>query len=194
MAHSDDVDGFDERLAAMQRVFGKSADIVLHAVVPFEFGSDLGGRADVVQFHDHINGVIYVTCDLLGNTKQVANSLGTYELAICHRYNEERYKEDWGPEIIAALAYYTLDAQVEAGHTMDIGSSASKESLISAFLFDEFAAFDFRGQPAGVLLCIGITADELSACRHGQGHRVLGALKSKGVYPFTDMGRRSVLG
>lgn len=172
----------------MECVFGKSADVVLHAVVPFEFGFDLGGRADIVQFKDHIDGVIYVTCDLLGNSKQVQNNLGTYELAVCHRFDE-----NWGHEVIAALAYYTLDARVEPGHTMDIASSTPEESLITALLFDELARFDFRAQPAGVLLCIGITADELLACREGQRDRVLAALKSKGVYPFTDMGRRSVL-
>lgn len=185
----DDGDLFAERLAAMERVFGKSADVVLHAVVPFQFGFDLGGRADIVQFKDHIDGAIYATCDLLGDPGQVANPLGTYELAICHRSDE-----DWGPEVIAALAHFTLKAQVDAGHTMDIGSVAPKESLIAAFLFEEFARFDFRGEPAGVLLCIGITADELAACRRGQRDHVVGALRSKGVYPFTDLGRRSVLG
>ena len=187
--HSEDVDQFGERLAAMERVFGKSADVVLHAVVPFEFGVGLGGRADIVQFTHYVDGVVYATCDLLGNSAQVANSLGSYELAICHRFHE-----DWGPEVIAALAYYTLDAQIEAGHTMDIRSSVPKESRITAFLFHEFARFDFRDKPAGVLLCIGITAEELSACRRGQGNRVLKALKAKGIYPFTDMNRRSGLG
>jgi hypothetical protein len=50
-----------------------------------------------------------------------------------------------------------------------------------------------KGRPAGILLCIGITADELSACRRGQHERVLKALKSKVVYPFTDFDRRSTL-
>jgi hypothetical protein len=157
--------------------------------VPFEFGYDAGGLADVVQFRNHINGTIYATCDLMGRGDQIANGLGTYELAICHRSSE-----DWGAGIVAPLAYYTLDAQLEVGHTMDLGPSAAKGSRITALMFEDFARFEFMGQPAGVLVGIGITSDELSACHAGQRDRVVKALKSKGVYPFTDLDRRSVLG
>ena len=186
---SDDVDWFGERLATMEGALGKSADMVVHAVVPFDFGYDAGGLADVVQFRNHVNGTVFATCDLMGGSDQIANGLGTYELAICHRSSE-----NWGAAIIAALAYYTLDAQLEPGQTMDLGASAPKGSRITALMFDDFASFEFKGHSAGVLLCIGITSDELSACRRGQRDRVVKALKSKGVYPFTDLDRRSVLG
>ena len=186
---SDDIDWFGERLAAMEKAFGRSADVVLHASVPFDFGYDAGGRADVVLFRDHIDGTIYATCDLMGRGDQIANGLGTYELAVCHRNNE-----DWGAAVISALAYYTLDTRVDPGQTMDLGPSAPKGSRITAFLFDAFATIEVMGQRAGVLLCIGITSDELAACRRGKQERVLAALKSKGVYPFPDLDRRSVLG
>ncbi len=172
----------------MEEAFGKSADVVLHATVPFDFGYDAGGRADVVQFRDHIDGTVYVTCELMGRSEQIANGLGAYELALCHRTNE-----DWGAAVISALAYYTLDARIDPGQTMDLGASVPKGSRITAFLFDEFATIEMMGKRAGVLLCIGITSDELAACRRGQHERVLKALKSKGIYPFTDLGRRSVL-
>ena len=184
----DEVDPFDERLAALERAFGKSADVILHSVVPFVFGFEQGGRADVVQFREYVDGTVYVTCDLLGSEEQVPNRLGTYELAICHRPGE-----DGGAPAIAALAYYTLQAPIEPGDTMDAGSIVPEGSPIVALLFEEFARFDIRGEPAGVLLCIGITADELSACRRGQWKRVLKALKSQGVYPFTAWRRRSAL-
>jgi hypothetical protein len=182
-------DAFDKRLAALETAFGPSADVVLHAPIPFDFGYDAGGRADVVLFRQHIKGTVYATCDLMGRGDQMANALGAYELAVCHRHDEV-----WGAEVISALAYYTLEARVEPGQTMDLGPSAPKGSRLTAFLFDAFATFEMAGQRAGVLLCIGITSDELAACRRGRRERVLKALKSKGVYPFTDPGRRSVLG
>jgi len=185
---SDDIDWFGERLAAMEKAFGSSADVVLHAIVPFDFGFDAGGRADVVQFKDRIDGTIYATCDLMGRRDQIANALGTYELAICHRSHE-----DWGVAVISALAYYTLDARVDPGQTMDLGPSAPKGSRITAFLFDPLASIEVMGQRAGVLLCIGITSDELAACRRGMHERVLAALKAEGAYPFTDLDRHSVL-
>jgi len=185
----EETEKFDERLRAMETALGPSADVVLHAPIPFDFGYDAGGRADIVLFKDHIDGVVYATCDLMGRGDQVANALGAYELAVCHRKDEV-----WGAKVISALAYYTLEARVEPGQTMDLGPAAPKGSRLTAFLFEAFATFDMAARRAGVLLCIGITADELAACRRGQRERVLKALKSKGVYPFTDLGRRSVLG
>ena len=185
---TDEPDWFGQRVAAMETAFGGAEDTILHAVVPFDFGYDAGGRADVVQFKGHIDGTIYATCDLIGSAEQVANCLGTYELAVCHRNNE-----DWGAGVIGALAYYTLDARIDPGHTMDLGPSIPKGSRITGFLFDTLANIEMMGHRAGVLLCIGITSDELAACRRGEHDRVLAALKSKQVYPFTDLDRRSVL-
>jgi hypothetical protein len=121
---SEDTDGFGERLAAMESVFGKSDDRVLHAVVPFEFGHEAGGLADVVKFSHHVTGVVYATCALMRRADQVANRLGTCELAVCHRSDE-----DWGPRLISQLAYYTLEARLEPGHTMDLGPSTPKGPL-----------------------------------------------------------------
>jgi len=47
-----------------------------------------------------------------------------------------------------------------------------------------------RGRKAGLLLCIGITADELAACRKGRNVEVEQALKEAGVYPYTDLHRQ----
>ncbi len=63
-----------------------------------------------------------------------------------------------------------------------------------AFLFFDYARFEVRGQQAGLLLCLGITGDELKACRGGRRAEVEAALKSAGVYLFTDLFRKSALG
>ena len=36
---------WDERLLTLESLYGKSADVVGHAVVPFEFGPEIGGAA-----------------------------------------------------------------------------------------------------------------------------------------------------
>jgi hypothetical protein len=76
---------------------------------------------------------------------------------------------------------------------MDIGSATPEGSTIAALLFLEYARFNVRGKKAGLLLCIGITADELAACRKGRRADVEEALKKAGIYPYTDLYRRSVL-
>lgn len=180
---------WDERLAALEAVFGPAEDLVGHAPVPLELGPEAGGAADVVYFKQWQPGRLTVTADLLGIEGPLPNEQGAYELAICHRDDER-----WGPNIISRLANYAFESPLNPGETMDIGPAAPQGSTVAGFLFHDAARFEFRGAPAGVLLCIGITEDELSACRAGRAEQVLDALRAQGVFPYTDLRRRSVLG
>lgn len=104
-----------------------------------------------------------------------------------------RAVDDWGANIICQLAHYTLEAVLNPGETMDIGPAVPEGSSIAAFLFCDYGRFKVRDRNAGLLLCIGITADELSECRAGNLERVEAALKDAGVFPYTDLFRNSVL-
>ncbi len=179
---------WDARVVAIESVLGKSEDIVGHAVIPFHLGAAVGGAADIIYFRKHIPGIIAVTCELIGCDDQVPNQLGNYELMICQRDDAE-----WGANIISQLANYTLEAVLQPGDTMDIGPATPEGSTLAAFLFCEYARFEVRGRRAGLLLCLGITEDELEACRKGRHIEVEAALRSAGTYPFTDLFRKSVL-
>ncbi len=180
---------WDARLAAMQNVFGPTDGMVGHATIPFEVGAELGGAADVVYFRAFLPGaVLAVTSELIGRDDQVTSDLGNYELAICQRSDDP-----WGPDLVSRLAHYTLEAELRPGETMDIGGAVPNGSHISALLFLELAKFEVLGRQAGVLLCIGLTADELSACQSGKVSEVESALRSRSVYPYTDHARASVL-
>lgn len=190
MTHADEAAGdwkqdWDAREAALTSVLGESDGAVLHALVPFH----LGGTADVLSFRKHRAGRVAARCELLGDEGQLETGLGTYELMVAHRDETE-----WGPNLIAHLARYTCEARLEPGDTMEIGPAVPEGSTIAALLFCEYARFDYRGRNAGLLLCLGITADELGRCRAGGFDEVLAALKAKGVYPYTDLSRASVLG
>ena len=175
---------WDARLAALTSVLGPTDGAVLHAMIPFH----LGGQADVVCFRKHIPGRAAATCELLGEESQIRNDLGTYELMIAHRDDA-----DWGPNVIARLGRYTCEARLEPGDTMQIGPAAPKGSAIAGFLFLEYARFVYREQRAGLLLCLGITADELDQCKAGRRAHVVEALNAASIYPYTDLQRRSVL-
>jgi Suppressor of fused protein (SUFU) len=179
---------WDARVAAMESVLDPSHDMVGHAPVPFHLGADIGGAADIVYFKRHLKGVVAATSELIGCDDQVENDLGNYELMICHRDDEE-----WGPEIISRLAYYTLEAKINPGDTMEMAGAAPEGSTIAAFLFFNYAIFQVRGRKAGLLLCMGITEDELKACRAGEREKVETTLKAAKIYPFTDLFRDSVL-
>lgn len=179
---------WDARLAALESILGKSSDMVGHGLIPFQLGADLGGTADIVYFHNHVDGIVSATAELIGNPDQVPNTLGNYELAICCRDDD-----DWGPNLVGQLAHYTLETPLEPGQTMDIGPATPDGSSIDAFLFCDYGRFRVRDQDAGIIMCVGITSSELAACRSGDRDRVESLLKSSGVYPFSDLQRESVV-
>lgn len=151
---------WDARITAAEAAFGPQADSVLHAAIPFFLGYDVGGSPDVVMFRKFLDGMLYMTADLIGSGDQLPNSAGQYELAVAH-YNDEQ----WGVRVISQLAYYTLESVIDDGETMDIGSATPDGSTIAAFLFRRIASFQVLGEPANVICCVGITAPELDIAK-----------------------------
>lgn len=177
----------DARVAAMETILGPSDDVVGHSTIPFDLGADIGGGADIVFFRNHLDGVGYATSELIGRDEQIPSKIGNYELLVFHRDDNR-----WGANVISKLSFYTCKAVLNPGATMEIGSATPEESTIAAFLFCDYGRFEVLGRDAGLLLCIGITADELSACRSGNSVGVIAALKEAEIFPFTDLGRQSV--
>lgn len=100
---------------------------------PFEMGFDAGGVSDIYIYKNHLNGVVYLTADLIGK-KQKPSDAGNYELMICTP-NENK----WCANLISHLAYYTLDASLKTGHTMDLGGNYLLEnSNIKALIFSKY--------------------------------------------------------
>ena len=180
-------DWFQAHFTALEPLLGKADGRVWSAPVPLH----LSGDSSVLVFRSYVDGVVYVICDLIGLSDQQPNSLGQYELMICTRQEEE-----WAPELISRLARATMEDVLEVGETMDIGPALPEGSTIVALLFTTpdlpQERFTVRGVTAGILLCVGITEDELRLCRGGQTERVLADLRRAGVFPFTDLQRRSI--
>lgn len=176
---------WDARLVVLESVLGASDDTVIHSPVPFY----LDGAADVLVFRKHNDGVVYVTADLIGDDRSKPSELGQYELMICLRKNA-----DWAPQLISNLAKYTVDAVLSPNDTMDIGSALPQPTQLEAFLYVPYAKITVDDKKAGILLCLGITQDELSFVREHGPDELLSHLKQAGVFPFTDLSRQSVLG
>ncbi len=175
---------WNAREAALEEVLGRAEEVVATAPFPIY----LGGSADVMFFRNHIEGVVNVTAGLTGLSGQEENRQGNYELMICHRDDDET-----GMRIISQLASYTLDNPINPGETMSIGDAAPEDSTITAFLFFDYARIRVLDQAAGLLLCLGITSEELKACRSGHRERVEKALRETQVYPYTIWHRESVV-
>jgi hypothetical protein len=177
----------DARTEAMETVLGEMDGEILHATIPFQLGIDMGGAADVVSFSQKLDGIAYVTSELIGMDNQAPGDLGNYELMICHRT-----ASDLGPRIIRLLAHYTLETPLNPGDTMDIGEVMPEGSTIVALMFLEYARFKVQERDAGLLLCIGITQEELDVKVEQDSSVVEQRLKERAVYPYTDLNRQSV--
>ena len=181
---------WDAREAALKPILGEPGDSVFHSTIPFEFRG-AGGSADVVSFPNYVAGATYVTAELTGlDAGQLKSSLGNYELMICARSELEE-----AASFIARLACYTCDAVLEPGQTMDIGDFFGDRSL-RAMLFTHPSEgpthFEFLGHRYSLLLCVGITPQELEFAHSHGSEELLRLLKSHGVFPYTVPGRASV--
>jgi hypothetical protein len=178
---------WEGRIGGLTRVFGKPAETVFHASVPFH----LGGFADVVPFPDYVPGITYVTANLTGQeVGQRPSSLGNYELMVCVREDLPK-----AADLVSKLSRYTCDAELEAGQTMDLGTYFG-DSTIRALLFaypgEKQIHFEFLGERYGLLLCVGITGEELAFGRSEGSEKLLVLLKQHSVFPYTMPDRPSV--
>ena len=178
---------WDARMAALTPILGKPTDTVFHATTPFQ----LGGSADVVPFPNGASGMTYVTAELTGgDVGQQPSSLGHYELMICARQELPK-----AADFISRLACYTCEAELEAGQTMDIGEFFGDETL-RAVLFahpeEQPVHFEFLGQRFHLLLCVGITPEELAFAHSQSSDELLALLKQNRVFSYTTPGRPSV--
>ncbi|WP_428937045.1 suppressor of fused domain protein [Fontivita pretiosa] len=178
---------WDARLAALEAVLGKCDGTIYQPAPP----RHRLGYADVLRFRNYVNGIAYVTCDLIGNPNQVPNKWGHYELMLC-----TRQENDWAPELLSRLAQYTHEATLHPGDTMDLGDSRPPRSTIAALIFarpDPPAdSFTVLGTPANLILGIGITLAEFAACKNFGSGVMFRMLRENHVYPFTDLHRPSV--
>jgi hypothetical protein len=175
---------WDARQAALEAILGPADEEVFHALLPLY----LGGDADVLRFHPPGMGVAYVTSDLIGDNRQLQNDLGNFELMICLRYGD-----NWAPNLISRLARYTFEAYLQPWETMEIGVALPEGSAITAFAFVPHARFKVLERDCGLLLCLGITADESKGFHERDPQFVVERLKQLGVYPFTELQRGSAV-
>lgn len=175
---------WDLRLAELRMVFGPEDDRIMTAMPPFY----LGGGADVLSFQKQGPGVTYVTASMIGDKESKPNSLGQYELMICLQKDSP-----WAPQLISQLARYSTMEILEPNDTMEIGPSLPQPTKLSNFLFLPYTKLKVGGKDSTVMLCLGITADELEFIQNHDIEELVAKLKSANVYPFTELARKSVL-
>jgi hypothetical protein len=177
---------WDARVEALARIFGPADDQLFHAVLPFQFG----GTADVVCFRPaFLDGTVYVTSELTGR-----DCYRPYELAIITPRDEA-----WAAPLISNLAPYVVnEADLMPGETMETGdfiggASSPIKAMVITKAPTRGVAFSFDGREFDIHLCVGITSAELAFRMQQGSEALLKLLDSKGVLPFTDTQRLSVV-
>jgi len=178
---------WNARQAALEALLGKADDKILTSMMPIY----LGGRADVLTFHNPPGGgVVYVTAGLTGTSPQPPSKVGNYELMVWTRGDE-----DWAGGLVSNLSNYSLKSPLNPNDTMDLGEHQPPGYTVRALLVLEpdppINRFKLLGQQYALLLLVGITTGELNAFRGGRADAVLAALRAK-VLPFTDLKRPSL--
>lgn len=187
-AKSQNIDFYNDDIQKnITNILGKSEEYVFHAPMPFDLGFDAGGAADIYIYKNHLNGVVYLTADLIGE-KQKSSDAGNYELMICVPDDNKQCAN-----LISHLAYYTLEATLKTGHTMDLGGNyLFDNSAIKALIFSKYDTFNVKSKKYGLMLVMGITADELAYAKEHGGIELLHKLKESGVFPMTILERKSI--
>ena len=179
---------WDAREKALTRVLGKPEAKVFHAFFPLE----MGGFADVLTFPQFVRGKTYVTADCTGSgTSQLRTRLGNYELMVCTKKPSLA-----AADFISKLAPYTLQAKLQPGDTMEFPRrqpGSTLKGLVFTHPGDQPLYFDFLGKRYGLLLCIGVTKDELALAKTEGSDALLPILKQQGVFPYTVFDRECVL-
>lgn len=184
----------------IEHILGKSYNIVGHAIIPF----DVGGAVDMYYFTKHIPGTGFATMELLdpnGNGPK-PNSLGTYELVAFTKepYNAHEEKTAFSVIERKICSYFTnianfgKDATLNPGDTIEIPVNDTESRYL---VFDHYTPdskkFMIGDREHHLLLCMEIFRDESDYARAKGSNELFTLLKQKGIYPYSDLNRKSVL-
>ena len=142
-------------------------------------------RSAIVVLAIAIASIGHVLAQTSPSTGNREAPLADYELMIC-----DRGQDTWGADAISRIAAYTEETRISAGDTMDIEPGIPKGSTINALIFDNYSTFALFGETCNLLLCIGITQEELQFKMEYGSNALLERLKREKIYPYTDPYRR----
>ena len=193
---------YELKMAGLEYVLGKSHNMVGHAIVPF----DIGGAVDMYYFPNGIKGTGIATMELLkpDGTGPIPNRLGTYELVAFTKLDYIQEPEEaspyklmesriWG--ILTGIGYYSFDAKLEPLETCEMPRGEGEPNL--CLIFDEYKPdgkeFRIGKKRHGLLLIMEVHRDEMEFAMDNGTGKLIGKLKERGYYPYSDLDRESVI-
>src|SRR5215831_1103300 len=175
---------YSKLFAPVEKKIGRIDRESVVSIIGFDYGGPLNfctvGRDSGAQF------VTYISCELAIRDEQLPSGVGRYELMMtCSN-------ENWCRSILSNIGRMTLGEAFSLGHTLDIEAWVGKRARIQGVIFEEFASVRIGRKQFGILSCHGVTRPELKFARENGGAALLLLLKKAGVYPMTDLKRKTI--
>ena len=192
---------YELKTQGLENVLGSMHGVVGHAIIPFE----IGGAVDMYYFRNHIPGTGFATMELLdpdGNGPK-RNRIGTYELVAFTKleYNEDEQNQNAFNQIerricgvFTTIGNYSSQAILNPGETVEIPNGTNENNCL---IFDNYnpegKGFKIGDRNHHLLLCLEVFRNEMDFARKNGTGKLIELLKEKGVYPYSDLDRNSVI-
>lgn len=185
----------------LEESLGKQTPTVGHAIISFE----AGGAVDMYYYHHKDKGTIFATQELINpkGENPIPNRLGLYELVALtkHSYQGDKVGEGlFGAierrfcGIFTGIGNFSFQAKLEPGETCELPVDGGPNRCL---IFDEYRdskkPFIVNGQEYGLLLIIEVHRDEMQYAMEYGSEKLFTLLREKGHYPYSDLGRESVI-
>ena len=138
----------------------------------------LGGGVDVLSFAAPEGGYTYVTSGLSHPRFPQRFGAARFELAI-----HAREPNEWAPRLLARIGPTSAGLRYHFYDTLPLADGSSRLGGL-VFAPHEPRAWSVVGDQRYLLMrCVGVTLDELAACRIAGAPTVLSAIERAGIYP-----------
>ena len=189
----------------LEQLLGKEHDMVMHALIPFAIGGGLD-----VYYYPQQRGFAIATKELIdefGDGPRNA-AFRAYEFTMFSpvQFDLEQAKDEGSAmgrahdrlnRVLNALARYAGQATLNPNETMefpaDFGGGLGGQCLILDAFNRGGKSLTIGGKAFGLMLAINIHRDEMDFARAKGGAQLLAKLRAKGVYPYSDLERPSVV-
>lgn len=193
---------YELKKAGLEYVLGKSHELVGHAVVPFE----LGGAVDMYYFPNGISGTGFATMELIqpDGKGPIPNNTGTFELVAFTKLDFVQDAPETHPfsiierqicGILTGIGFYAFDAKIQPLDTCEMPKNENEPKL--CLIFDDYKPngkdFIIGNRKHGLLLVMEVHKDEMEYAITNGTKKLIGKLKEKNFYPYSDLNRASVV-
>ena len=152
-------------------------------------GFDCGGPLNfsTIGYTQKLDFVTYVSCELAVRAEQIPSSHGRFEF-MCHSNDE-----DWVSIVLTSIGSSSFEASFDHLHTIDVSGILPEGALLTGAVIEKFSTTVVNSEEFSILRVHGVTSQELEFARENGADILLDHLKSKGVYPNTDIKRKTTI-